>query len=77
MRIRVECDAGDADMGKPTRFHLGDRRVEVLENLDRWFGTDYVYFKVRGGDGNLYILRLDEARDAWELTMFQAARGGE
>jgi hypothetical protein len=71
MRVDVERDAGGVDVVKPKRFRFDGRHVEVIENLDRWFGPDYAYFKVRGNDGNLYILRLDEARDAWELTMFQ------
>jgi hypothetical protein len=72
MQVLVERDAGDIDVGNLKRFRLDGRRVEVVENLDRWFGADYAYFKVRGDDGNLYILRLDEASDAWELTMFQS-----
>lgn len=72
MRVDVERDSGSIDVGSLKRFRLGERRVEVIENLDRWFGPDYAYFKVRGDDGNLYILRLDEARDRWELTMFQS-----
>ena len=31
------------------------------------------YIKVRGYDG-LYILRFDETRAEWHLTMFQRAR---
>jgi hypothetical protein len=73
MRVHVERDAGDADVEKLKCFRLDGRRIEVVENLDRWFGPDHAYFKVRGDDGNLYILRLDEARDAWELTMFRSS----
>jgi hypothetical protein len=72
MQVHVERDAGDVDAEKLKRFRLDGRCVEVIENIDRWFGPDYAYFKVRGDDGNLYILRLDEARDAWELTMFKS-----
>ena len=72
MRVHVETHAGGIDVEKPKRFCLNGRRVEVIENVDQWFGPDYCYFKVRGDDGNLYILRFDEARDAWELTMFQS-----
>jgi hypothetical protein len=72
MQVHVERDAGDIDIAKLKRFRLDGRSIEVIENIDRWFGPDYAYFKVRGDDGNLYILRLDEARDAWELTMFQS-----
>jgi hypothetical protein len=71
MRVHVERDAGDVNGGKLKCFRLDGRTVEVIENLDRWYGSDYAYFKVRGDDGNLYILRLDDADDAWELTMFQ------
>ena len=31
-------------------------------------GPDYCYFKVKGEDGNLYILRMDMGRAEWELT---------
>jgi hypothetical protein len=71
MRVDVERDAGDFYAGKLKRFCFDGRCIDVIENLDRWFGPDHAYFKVRGDDGNLYILRLDETRDAWELTMFQ------
>jgi hypothetical protein len=72
MRVHVERNAGNVDVEQLKRIRFDGRCVEVIENLDRWFGADYTYFKVRGDDGNLYILRLDEARDAWELTMFQS-----
>jgi hypothetical protein len=71
MLVHVEREEGDIGAAKLKRFFLDGRCVEVSENLDRWFGPDYAYFKIRGDDGNLYILRLDERRDAWELTMFQ------
>jgi hypothetical protein len=72
MQVQVESDAAGSGIEKPRRFHLDGRSVEVIANIDRWFGPDYCYFKVKGDDGNLYILRLDEARDEWELTMFQS-----
>src|SRR5215813_6938566 len=69
MRVHVDSHAGGIDIEKPKRICLDGRRVEVIENVDQWFGPDYRYFKVKGDDGNLYILRFDETRDAWELTM--------
>jgi hypothetical protein len=33
------------------------------------------YFKFKGNDGNLYILRLDEDRVEWDLTLFQTPHG--
>ena len=65
---------GRDDIGSPTRVRWDGRSVEITENIGRWPGSGYCYFKVRGDDGNLYILRLDEARDWWELTMFRSPR---
>jgi len=70
LQVKVESEAGP--FGQiPKRFHLDGRQVEIAENTDRWYGAGYCYFKVKGGDGNLYILRLDEGSAEWELTMFQ------
>ncbi len=82
MRLEVEIETGDRGIGAPRRVHFDGRRIEVVENLDQWHGRDYRYFKIRCDDGNLYILRFDEVRSEWELTLFQrpgaegAAGGG-
>jgi hypothetical protein len=44
-----------------------------VEVVDRWTAPDHRYFKCRASDGDTYILRQDEAKDRWELTMY--ARG--
>ncbi len=74
MRIWVEAHPGYDGVEMPRRFRLDGREIEVVDNLDQWPGPNYRYFKVRDGDGNLYILRLDELRSEWELTMFQSAQ---
>jgi hypothetical protein len=61
-------------MPTPRRLQFGGNQVDVLETLDQWYGPDYRYIKARGTDGSLYILRLDEPRAEWELTMFKSAR---
>lgn len=71
MRIHVKTDIGYRGIEMPRQFHLDGREVEVIENVDQWQGCDYRYFKVKGDDGNLYILRFNEGRADWELTMFQ------
>lgn len=70
-QIDVECHAGYRGEETPRRFRLGDRRVEVVAVLDQWLAPDHRYFKVRGDDGDVYILRHDSVRHVWELTMFQ------
>lgn len=75
MHVRVESYAGHRGDQTPQRFELDGRIVEVEEVLDQWQGTDYRYFKLRGKDRNLYILRLDEAAGQWDLTLFETPRG--
>lgn len=71
MELRVECHAGHRGEETPRRLWLGDRKVEVEEVVDRWYGPDHRYFKLRGDDGALYLVRHDEPADRWELTLFQ------
>lgn len=72
MHIRVETRIGHGGVEMPLRFFFDGRKVEVAENLDRWPGPSYCYFKVKGDDGNLYIVRLDENRAEWDLVLFQS-----
>ncbi len=38
--------------------------------IDRWFAPDHRYFKVRGDDGAVYLLRCDDPANHWELKTF-------
>jgi hypothetical protein len=60
MRIQVEQHPTDHGMPMPRRLHFDGHRVDVLETLDQWCGYD-----------GLYILRFNETRAEWHLTMFQ------
>ena len=51
MRVHVECVADYRGVEMPRRFHLGRRKVEIVESDDQWHGADYRYFKVKGDDG--------------------------
>jgi hypothetical protein len=73
LTIHVDCYAGHCGEETPRTFTLGGRRIEVAAVLDRWLAPDHRYFKVRGDDGDTYILRHDPAANRWDLTMF--ARG--
>ncbi len=67
-RIEVECYSGYRAEETPRALCIRERRVEVVEVLNRWLTPDHHYFKLRGDDGVTYIVRYDEARDQWELT---------
>jgi hypothetical protein len=72
--LRVEAGAGRGGQAIPRRFYLGSRPVVVDEVLDRWLGDDRSYYKVRGDDGDVYILlhewAPERAQEHWELTLF-------
>lgn len=71
LSLRVECYAGNRGEETPRRFHLGSRTVEVEEVIDQWIGPTHRYFKVKGDDKGIYILRHDEHDNSWELTLFE------
>ena len=77
MEIRVECYAGYRADERPVRFALGDRTCSVEEVEDRWYGPEARFFRVRADDGNVYILRHDEAEDRWTLEGFRAPAAGK
>lgn len=73
IEIKVECYAGYHADQRPQQFTLGRRVIEVKEVIDQWYGPDYRYFKLRGDDGGIYILRQDEKMSRhWELILFDA-----
>jgi hypothetical protein len=70
--VRVECYSGYRAEEAPRCFFLGKRRVEVLEIVDRWLDPEHRYFKVRGDDGGVYILRHDVPRSFWEMILYDS-----
>jgi hypothetical protein len=69
--LRVECYAGHRGEETPRAIYLDGRKVTVEEVLDAWLAPDHRYFKLRGDDGDVYIVRHDTQADSWELTMFK------
>lgn len=70
LALRVECRIGHRGESLPARFFLGGRAIEILDIVDRWVGHDQRYFKVQGDDRDVYILRHDNHKHEWELTLF-------
>jgi hypothetical protein len=72
--IRAECYAGYRAQQEPRAFWCGERRLEVRAVVDRWFAPAQRWFKVDAEDGDVYILRHDEASDEWEIAAYRAQR---
>lgn len=73
MKLVVESYSGHRGEQEPRAFRMGERRLGVIEIVDRWIGPDYRYFRVSADDGNLYVLRRDDAKDEWTLGAFTRA----
>jgi hypothetical protein len=75
--LRVECYAGHRADTEPGRLHIGQRGVAVREIIDRWLDPRHRYFKLRGDDGGIYLLRHDTIEDRWEMTLYDSGRRDE
>lgn len=63
--IKVAAYSGYRANERPLYFILDQKRLEVEKTVDRWYGTDHDYFKVRADDGRLYVLRWHRSQDRW------------
>jgi len=78
MKVEVVCHSGYKADERPLRFRLDGEDYAVVEILDQWYGPRDVYFKVRAGDGNVYILRRCSStpEGEWSLESFRDIRRG-
>jgi hypothetical protein len=72
-QVEVHCYAGYRGEESPRWFRVGGNKVAVLEVLDRWLAPDHRYFKVRGEDSAIYILRHDPCAGRWELVFYSSS----
>jgi hypothetical protein len=76
MRIRIRVEPQARDVAATLQSLYWDRRrIDIIEMINRWYGPDYCYVKVKAHDGSVYFLCCDENHNEWELTMFVSARG--
>ena len=61
-------DAGPGGDLEPSVVWFGTRRVGVRAIVDRWFAPATRWFRIDGDDGQLYVVRHDEASGEWELA---------
>ena len=70
--MRIEAKLNLCDMrAAPRSLYWNERRIDIIEIIDQWYGSDYRYVKVKVDDGGLF----DERHDEWALIMFVSARG--
>ncbi len=65
--IEVWTYSGYRGDERPTRFILNGVVYRVEEIIDRWFGQEADYFKVKTDRGKVFILRLDRFDGMWDI----------
>jgi hypothetical protein len=70
--IRVECYSGQRADERPVCFVARENEYVVEAVEDKWYSPDATYFRVTANDGNVYVLRHDEAKDVWTMDAFRA-----
>ena len=68
MKIKVDCYAGYTGEETPRRLWIGRNQVEVDKVVDRWVTPDHRFFKIKGEDDEIYLIRLDPIEWEWELV---------
>ena len=61
----------------PAACTSAGERWLVTEIIDRWLDPRHRYFKLRGDDGGIYLLRQDTIEDRWEMTLYDSGRRDE
>jgi hypothetical protein len=72
--MRVECYSGYKGDERPVKLQLGGQMVEIAEIEDRWYSPGATYFRVLLANGERYVLRRQDAQDAWTLEAFRSPR---
>ena len=72
--LRVECYASHRADTEPLRLHIGQREVVVIDIVDRWLDPRHRYFKLRGDDDGIYLLRQDTISDSWDMILVDSGR---
>jgi hypothetical protein len=67
-KLQVESYSGYKANERPTLFSLKDKRVGIVDIIDRWYGADHDFFKVLADDGRVYLLKWHRLTDEWFLV---------
>jgi hypothetical protein len=64
-KIEVEAYSGYTANERPLYLVVDERRLEVKDTLDKWYGVEHDYFKVLTEDGKVYLIKWHRSLDLW------------
>lgn len=65
--IQVVTYSGYKADERPFKIVIGGVAMEVTEIVDRWYGEDFDYFKVRVNSGAVHLIGRHRTHDRWYL----------
>lgn len=68
VKIEVVAYSGYKANERPLYFVLEQRKLVVVNVMDRWYGEEHDYFKVLADDGKVYLIRWHRVLDLWFLV---------
>jgi hypothetical protein len=68
VNIEVMAYSGYKANERPLYFVLEQKKLSVVEVLDRWYGEEHDYYKVLADDGKVYLIRWHRFLDSWFLV---------
>jgi hypothetical protein len=74
-KIEVTAYSGYKANERPLHFVLDQRRLEVKNIIDRWYGVEHDYYKVLADDGKVYLLRWHRILDLWFVVKIMERLG--
>jgi hypothetical protein len=74
-KIEVVAYSGYKANERPLYFVMDNRRLEVTDIIDRWYGEEHDYFKVLAEDGRVYLLKWQRIADIWFVVQVRERIG--
>ncbi|MBN2125883.1 MAG: hypothetical protein JW821_16410 [Deltaproteobacteria bacterium] len=74
-QIEVVAYSGYRANERPLFFVLDQRRLEVRNLIDRWYGLEHDYYKVLADDGRVYLLQWHRYLDLWFVVKIMERLG--
>ncbi len=76
VNIEVAAYSGYKANERPLYFRFEQKKLSVVDVLDRWYGEEHDYFKVLADDGKVYLIRWHRLQDSWFLMKILEKSGG-
>ena len=75
VKIEVVAYSGYKANERPLSFVYQQKEIEVEEVIDRWYGFEHDYFKIRANDAKVYLIKWHRILDLWFLVKIMERMG--